>query len=112
MRAAVFDRYGPPDVVCIKEVERPTPGDNELLVKIHVTTVNRTDCGYRRASPFVLRFWTGLLRPTKRPTLGTEFAGEVEAVGSSVTSFAPPATRCSTSRRRSARGRLRSRPRR
>ena len=88
MRAAVFDRYGPPDVVCIKEVERPTPGDNELLVKIHVTTVNRTDCGYRRASPFVLRFWTGLLRPTKRPTLGTEFAGEVEAVGSSVTSFA------------------------
>ena len=87
MRAAVFDRYGPPDVVCIKEVEKPAPGDNELLVKVHATTVNRTDCAYRSARQFVLRFWTGLLRPTKRPVLGTEFAGEVEAAGRSVTSF-------------------------
>ncbi len=86
MRAAVFNRYGPPDVVRVKEVEKPTPGDNELLVKIQATTVNRTDCGYRRASPFILRFWTGLLRP-KRTILGTEFAGEVEAAGRSVTSF-------------------------
>jgi NADPH:quinone reductase-like Zn-dependent oxidoreductase len=86
MRAAVFNRYGPPDVVCVQEVEKPTPGDNELLVKIQATTVNRTDCGYRRASPFILRFWTGLLRP-RRTILGTEFAGEVEAAGHSVTSF-------------------------
>jgi NADPH:quinone reductase-like Zn-dependent oxidoreductase len=87
MRAAVFTRYGPPDVVCIKEVEKPTPGDNELLVKIHATTVNRTDCAYRSARQLILRYWTGLLRPTKRPILGTEFAGEVEAAGRSVTAF-------------------------
>lgn len=86
MRAAVFNRYGQPDVVCVKEVEKPTPGDSELLVKIHATTVNRTDCCYRRAKPFILRFWTGLLRPQKT-ILGTEFAGEVEAAGHSVTSF-------------------------
>ncbi len=89
MKAAIFDRYGPPDVVSIREVEKPAPGDNELLVKIHATTVNRTDCAYRSARQFVLRFWTGLLRPTKRPILGTEFAGEVEATGRDVTSFSP-----------------------
>ena len=70
MRAAVFNRYGPPDVVCVKDVEKPTPGDNELLVKVHATTVNRTDCSYRRASPFILRFWTGLLRPRRGPSSG------------------------------------------
>ena len=89
MRAAVFNAYGPPDVVHVDEVEKPAPGDDELLVKVHATTVNRTDCAYRSARQFVLRFWTGLSRPTKRPVLGTEFAGEVEAVGSSVTSFSP-----------------------
>ena len=89
MRAAVFNAYGPPDVVHVAEVEKPAPGDDELLVKVHATTVNRTDCAYRSARQFVLRFWTGLSRPTKRPILGTEFAGEVEAVGSSVTSFSP-----------------------
>jgi NADPH:quinone reductase-like Zn-dependent oxidoreductase len=87
MRAAVFDRYGPPDVVCIREVEKPAPGDDELLVKVHATTVNRTDCAYRSARQFILRFWTGLRRPTKRPILGTEFAGEVEAAGPGVTAF-------------------------
>ena len=89
MRAAVFNAYGPPDVVHVAEVDKPAPGDDELLVKVHATTVNRTDCAYRSARQFVLRFWTGLSRPTKRPVLGTEFAGEVEAVGSSVTSFSP-----------------------
>jgi len=87
MKAAVSRRYGPPEVVCVADVEKPTLGDNELLVKIHATTVNRTDCGYLRAKPFILRFWTGLRKPRKT-VLGTEFAGEVEAVGSSVTSFA------------------------
>ena len=86
MKAAVCTRYGPPEVVVISEVEKPAPRDNGLLVKVHATTVNRTDCAYRAARPFFMRFLTGLIRP--RPTvLGTEFAGVVEAVGSGVTSF-------------------------
>ncbi len=74
-------------MVHVRDVERPTPGVDELLVKVHATTVNRTDCAYRGARQFVLRYWTGLRRPTKRPVLGTEFAGEVEAAGRSVTAF-------------------------
>jgi len=87
MKAAVHTRYGPPDVVRILEVEKPTAKDNELLVKVHATTVNRTDCGYRSAKPFISRFFTGLVRP-RATVLGNEFAGQVEAVGSGVTSFA------------------------
>ena len=86
MKAATHTSYGPPEVVRITEVGMPIARDNRLLVKIHATTVNRTDCGYRAAKPFILRFFTGLIRP-KRTVLGTEFAGEVEAVGSSATSF-------------------------
>lgn len=86
MKAAVHTRYGPPDVVRISEVEKPTAKDNEVLVKVHVTTVNRTDSGLRAAKPFINRFFTGLRRP-RMTVLGNEFAGEVEAVGSGVTSF-------------------------
>lgn len=86
MKAAVHTRYGPPEVVRITGVDQPTASANELLVRVHATTVNRTDCGYRGAKPFILRFVTGLFRP-KVTVLGTEFAGEVEAVGSGVTSF-------------------------
>jgi len=87
MRAAVRTRYGPPDVVRIAEVEKPRAQDDELLVKVHATTVNRTDCGYRAGKPFIVRFFAGLIRP-RRAILGTEFAGEVEAVGRRVRSFA------------------------
>lgn len=87
MKAAVSSRYGPPEVVRIAEVPRPAPTDDELLVKVHATTVNRTDCGYRAAKPFFIRLFSGILRP-KAAVLGTEFAGEVEAVGAGVTSFA------------------------
>jgi NADPH:quinone reductase-like Zn-dependent oxidoreductase len=87
MKAAVHTRYGPPDVVRVIEVEKPAPGDGEVLVKVHATTVNRTDSGYRSAKPFPSRFFTGLLRP-RATVLGNEFAGEVEAVGSGVTAFA------------------------
>jgi len=86
MRAAVYERYGGPDVQRIEDVERPVPKEDEILVKIHATTVNRTDCGLRAAKPFITRFFTGLLRP-KRKILGMEVAGEVEAVGAAVTEF-------------------------
>ena len=86
MRAVVHDRYGAPDVLRLEEVERPVPNEDEVLVKIHATTVNRTDCGLRSADLFITRFFTGLRRP-KRKTLGMELAGEVEAVGPAVTEF-------------------------
>ncbi len=86
MKAAVHTSYGPPDVVRITEVEKPTAKDNEVLVKVHATTVNRTDSGLRAAKPFINRFFTGLSRP-RVTVLGNEFAGEVEAVGGGVTSF-------------------------
>jgi NADPH:quinone reductase-like Zn-dependent oxidoreductase len=86
MRAVVHDRYGPPDVLRLEDVERPVPEDDQVLVRVHATTVNRTDCGFRAAKPFVARFFTGLRRP-KRRTLGMEFAGEVAAAGAAVTEF-------------------------
>jgi NADPH:quinone reductase-like Zn-dependent oxidoreductase len=86
MKAAVHTSYGPPEVVRIAEVDKPTAKDNELLVKVHATTVNRTDCGLRAAKPFIYRFFVGLRRP-RVTVLGNEFAGEVEAVGRGVTSF-------------------------
>jgi NADPH:quinone reductase-like Zn-dependent oxidoreductase len=86
MKAAVHTSYGPPEVVRISEVDKPAPKDNELLVRVHATTVNRTDCGLRAAKPFIVRFFTGLTRP-RVTVLGNEFAGEVEAVGRGVTSF-------------------------
>ena len=86
MKAAVHTRYGPPDVVRIIEVDMPVPKANEILVKVHVTTVNRTDCATRAGKPFFARIVTGIVRP-RATVLGNEFAGEVEAIGSSVTSF-------------------------
>jgi NADPH:quinone reductase-like Zn-dependent oxidoreductase len=86
MKAAVHTSYGPPDVVRTLEVDKPAAKDNEVLVKVHATTVNRTDSGLRAAKPFVNRFFTGLRRP-RVTTLGNEFAGEVEAVGRGVTAF-------------------------
>jgi NADPH:quinone reductase-like Zn-dependent oxidoreductase len=87
MRAVVHDRYGPPDVLRLADVERPAPEADQILVRVHATTVNRTDCHRRAAKPFLWRFISGLLRP-KRRILGGEVAGEVEAVGSAVTRFA------------------------
>jgi NADPH:quinone reductase-like Zn-dependent oxidoreductase len=86
MRAAVRTRYGPPDVVRVVEVDKPAVKDGELLVRVHATTVNRTDCGLRAAKPFIYRFFLGLRRP-RLTVLGNEFAGQVEAVGAGVTSF-------------------------
>jgi NADPH:quinone reductase-like Zn-dependent oxidoreductase len=86
VRAAVHTRYGPPEVARLGEVAAPVPGADELLIKVNATTVNRTDCGVRQADPVIVRFFTGLIRP-KQTILGSEFAGEVEAVGQHVTSF-------------------------
>jgi NADPH:quinone reductase-like Zn-dependent oxidoreductase len=86
VKAVVHDRYGPPDVLRIEDVPRPVPNDHEVLVKIHAATVSRTDTGLRSAELFASRFITGLLRP-KRRILGSDLAGEVEAVGAAVTEF-------------------------
>jgi len=87
MKAAVHERYGPPDVVSLAEVDTPSVGDDDVFVAVRATTVNRTDCAYRAAKPFFVRALTGLVRP-KRQILGTEFAGVVTAVGARVTNFA------------------------
>ena len=87
MRASVHDRYGPPDVQRIEEVARPVPKEDEVLVKVHATTVTRTDTGVRSAKPVLIRLFFGLRRPKQR-ILGTELAGEIEAVGTAVTKFA------------------------
>jgi NADPH:quinone reductase-like Zn-dependent oxidoreductase len=87
MRAAVFTEYGPPDVLQIKDVEKPIPKDKEVLVRIHATTVCAADWRIRKADPFVVRFMIGLLRP-KIHILGMEFAGTIESVGQAVTRFA------------------------
>ena len=87
MRAVVIDKYGPPDVQRIEEVARPVPEADEVLVKVHATTVTRTDIGVRGAKPIIIRLLFGLRRPKQR-ILGTELAGEIEAVGSAVTKFA------------------------
>jgi NADPH:quinone reductase-like Zn-dependent oxidoreductase len=87
VKAVVHDRFGPPEVLRIEDVPAPVPADDELLVRVHATTVCQTDCHVRRAKPFVWRFMIGFFRP-KWTTLGKEFAGVVEAVGPAVTGFA------------------------
>jgi NADPH:quinone reductase-like Zn-dependent oxidoreductase len=94
MRAVVYDRYGPPEVLRLEEVAKPIPKEDEVLVKVHATTVNRLDVhtreANRRSGPAVMllsRLVSGLRRP-RQPILGSEFAGEVEAVGAAVTEFA------------------------
>jgi len=86
MKAFVYTKYGPPDVLKLKEVIKPSPADKEVLIKIVATTVNRTDCATIRAIPFFMRIATGLFKP-KKQIPGTEFAGKIEAVGKSVSSL-------------------------
>ena len=86
MRAVAYDRYGPPEVLRIEEVEEPVPREDEVLVRIVASTMNRTDCGLRSAEFIVSRLFTGLLRPRQRIS-GMEFSGVVEAVGPAVTGF-------------------------
>jgi NADPH:quinone reductase-like Zn-dependent oxidoreductase len=87
VKAAVNSRYGPPEVVRIAEVMTPEPGPGEVLVRVHASTVNRTDCGFRAGKPWIVRFFSGLARP-KASILGCEFAGEIATFGDGVSSFA------------------------
>lgn len=86
MKAIVNTRYGSTDVLLLKEIPKPIPKDDEVLIKIRATTVNRTDTGLRSAEYFISRFFIGLFKP-KMNVLGSEFAGEIEAVGNAVTLF-------------------------
>jgi NADPH:quinone reductase-like Zn-dependent oxidoreductase len=94
MRAVVYDRYGPPEVLHIAEVAKPIPQDDEVLIRIHATAVTRADCATREANQrsgllvtVISRLISGIRRPRQR-ILGTEVAGEVEAIGAAVTEFA------------------------
>jgi NADPH:quinone reductase-like Zn-dependent oxidoreductase len=87
VKAAISTGYGPPEVVHVTDVPRPIPGPDELLVRVHATTVNRTDCGVRAGHPWFIRGFTGVTKP-KRTILGSEFAGSVETVGDQVNRFA------------------------
>ncbi len=86
MKAATRHRYGPPEVLQIRDIEKPVPKENEILVKVHATTVNRTDCGGLTGKPFAIQLFTGLGKP-KRQVPGTDFAGEIEAVGENISRF-------------------------
>jgi NADPH:quinone reductase-like Zn-dependent oxidoreductase len=86
VRAVVHDRYGPPDVLRVAEVEQPVPQEDELLVRVHASTVTRTDTGLRNTEYPFSRLITGIRRP-KRTIAGMEFAGRVEAIGPTVTEF-------------------------
>ena len=86
MKAATRTKYGPPEVLTVKEIDVPTPQDNEVLIRVHAATVNRTDCAILWANPFVMRLFTGLTGP-KLLVTGTDFAGDIEAVGTAVSLF-------------------------
>jgi NADPH:quinone reductase-like Zn-dependent oxidoreductase len=89
MKAIVYTEYGPPDVLQLKEVEKPTPKDNEVLVKVHAASANAWDWHKLRADPFLVRLMGGGLLKPKDKILGADIAGRVEAVGRNVKQFQP-----------------------
>lgn len=86
MKAALYPKYGPPEIIRLADIPPPVPIKGEVLIKVFATTVNRTDTGFRSAQYFVSRFFSGLFKP-KMPVMGTEFAGKIEALGPDVTRF-------------------------
>src|SRR3990170_2449260 len=94
MKAIVWTKYGPPDVLQLKEVAKPIPKDNEVLIKVHAATVTAADTEFRRLKlPLLfaipLRIYLGLTKPTRITILGTEFAGEIVSAGKDVTQYKP-----------------------
>ncbi|OAB37003.1 alcohol dehydrogenase [Paenibacillus macquariensis subsp. defensor] len=88
MKAIVYNKYGPPDVLQLKEVEKPVPKDNEVLVKVHAASANPLDWHFMRGTPYIMRLQTGLFRP-KNNAIGVDVAGRIEAVGKNVKEFQP-----------------------
>jgi len=88
MKAIVYTKYGSPDVLQLQEVEKPTPKDDQVLVKVHAVSLNAADLHLLRADPFLIRLSSGFLKP-KHTILGSDIAGRVEAVGSNVKQFKP-----------------------
>ena len=86
MKASIRRKYGSPNQIKIESIDKPIPKDNEVLIKVYATTVNRTDCANLTAKPFIMRFVLGLFKPRKT-ILGTDFAGKVESTGENVKSF-------------------------
>jgi|SRR5215471_14160678 len=96
MKAIVYDRYGPPDVLRLEDVERPTPGGDQALIKVVAASVNPFEWHFMRGTPYVARMMMGLRRPRDR-RLGVDVSGVVEAVGGNVTQFKPSAASCCAS---------------
>lgn len=86
MKAAIRRKYGSPNAITIENIEKPIVKDNDVLIKVHATTVNRTDCANLTAKPFIMRFILVFFKP-KKVTLGTDFSGEIIGIGKNITMF-------------------------